>query len=152
MRSLLALCMCLGLLLLVTPVARAESTVHGFNLPTVDGDKGESFTLRFEIRSDETTNYTIKLTPRDEFEWTSGNELSINIPQNDTRTFKFEGRLAKALEADGKYNLQWEAYQNGTKFDSGSVDLRVGEQAPGLGLAWGLAAVAGLAVMTRRRR
>lgn len=142
--------LCLLVSLMLASSAVADPTVSGFNIPTVDGDKGESFTIRFEIRSDETTNYTIKITPRDEFEYPNGSELTLNIPKNDTRTFKFEGKLTKALEADGKYNIQWEAYKNGSKFETGSVDLRVGEQAPGAGMAFGLVAVVMALALLRR--
>ena len=138
------------LLLALVTGAAAEPNVTGFNVPSVDGNVGETFEVKFEIRSDNLTNYTIKLTPRAEFNFTP-TEKTIEIPEGDTRTFIFEGELTEALE-DGKYAIQWEAYQNGTQFDSGSLDLRAGEQAPAPGFALAAAALAGLALATRWQR
>lgn len=144
-----AIVVTLLLLALVTGAA-AEPRMSGINFPSVDGDVGETFEIKFEIRSDNATNYTVKVLPRAEFNFTP-TEKSLEIPEGDTRTFIFEGEVLEALE-DGKYAIQWEAYQNGTLFDSGSLDLRAGEQAPGPGFALAAAALAGLALATRRRR
>ena len=148
---LLPLLLGLILILLLAGRSLAEPTVTGFNIPEVDGLNGESFELKFEIRSDETANYTIKITPRAEFEWPDGDNITLNIPANDTRTFKFLGQLTGELATDGKYNIKWEAYKDGTMFDSGSVDLRVGEQAPGIG-GVAILAILGLAAMVVARR
>ncbi len=154
MRSHLAIGLTLILLLVIAGQAAAAPTVTGFNIPEVDGNDGESFEIRFEIRSDEDTNYTIKIKPRAEFSWPNGNELTKDIPANDTRTYIFAGKLAKALAEDGKYAIQWEAYKNGTLFKSGQVDLRVGAQAPATGgvVALGvMGLVASLMAIVKRR-
>ena len=151
MRWFTIILLCLSLFLLALEPVRAEPTVTGFNIPTVEGLNGESFELKFEIRSDETADYTIKLTPRAEFEWPNGDNITLNIPANDTRTFKFLGQLTGELAADGKYNLQWAAFQNDTQFTSGSVDLRVGEQAPGIGLGLTLVVLTALVIVYQRK-
>lgn len=154
MRTLLAMGLTLTLLVAFAGPASAEPTVIGFNIPSVDGDMGEIFEIKFEVRSDEDANYTIKIKPRAEFEWTEGDNMTKNIPADDTRTYIFKGKLIDALPDDGKYAIKWEAYKNDTLFKSGQVDLRVGEQAPapgGIAVLGLLGLVAGLVAIAKRR-
>jgi len=131
MRSMFTLVLTLLVFLIVATQAAADPKVSGINLPRVEGNVGEEFEIRFEIRSDEETNYTLKILPRDEFNWSVG-EITMKIPVDDTRTMIFNCEVIQEL-SDGKYNIKWEAYKNGSRFDSGSLELRAGDQAPGLG-------------------
>lgn len=101
--------------------------------------KGGEFEVRFSIIANETGDFTIKLEPRDEFWWISnenypGSEKTITINSTgDSRTFIFKGENNVKLE-NGTYLIMWTAYLNGTEFESGSLDVRAGEQVPGFGV------------------
>ena len=101
--------------------------------------KGGEFEVRFSIIANETGDYTIELDERDEFLWISnenypGSEKTITInTTGDSRTFIFKGENTVKLE-NGTYSVGWTAYLNGTEFESGSFDVRAGEQVPGFGM------------------
>jgi len=101
--------------------------------------KGGEFEVKFSIIANETGNYTIELDNRDEFLWISnenypGSEKTITInTTGDSRTFIFKGENTVKLE-NGTYMVGWTAYLNGTEFESGSFDVRAGEQVPGFGM------------------
>ena len=100
---------------------------------------GGEFEVRFSIIANETGDYTIELDERDEFLWISnenypGSEKTITInTTGDSRTFIFKGENTVKLE-NGTYSVGWTAYLNGTEFESGSFDVRAGEQVPGFGM------------------
>ena len=118
--------------------------------------KGGEFEVKFSIFANETGDYTIELDERDEFLWISnenypGSEKTITInTTGDSRTFIFKGENTVKLE-NGTYVVGWTAYLNGTEFDSGTFDVRSGEQAPGFGLI-SVGVLATVAVVFSRRR
>jgi hypothetical protein len=119
----------------ITIVSNACATpTEWHNMPASDNDQDDLFQLRFEILSDETTNYTITIDPGTQFSIVDGNELmTISIPVNATRTFIFDMKLEQDLE-DGKHPIPYTAYKNGTEFKSGNAYVRAGTQAPGFEL------------------
>jgi hypothetical protein len=117
-------------LVLISPFINAQPTIW-HNSPKTGNDIGDIFSLKFEILSSETANYTISLDLGDKFAMLSGNATqTIHIPKNETRTFIFDIKLIKSLE-DGKYPIYYDAYIKDAKFKSDKVYIRIGEQAPG---------------------
>ncbi len=117
----------------------------------IEGLEGEEFTVKFGIKADENATYSIKLGDRSEFVFDE-NPIEIEIPDGDTRTFIFDGVVQGEDGngvADGKYAMTWEAYKNGTKFNSGDFEISAGEQAPSVGI---IAAIAGIGIIATLRR
>jgi hypothetical protein len=117
----------------------------------IEGLGGEGFTVNFGIKADENATYSIKLGDRSEFKFNE-NPIDIEIPAGDTRTFIFDGEVIGedgAGIADGKYVMTWEAFKNGTKFNSGDFEISAGEQAPSVGI---IAAIAGISIIAILRR
>ncbi len=117
----------------------------------IEGLEGEEFTVKFGIKADENATYSIKLGDRSEFVFDE-NPIEIEIPDGDTRTFIFDGVVQGEDGngvADGKYAMTWEAFKNGTKFDSGDFEISAGEQAPSVGI---IAAIAGIGIIATLRR
>jgi len=101
------------------------------NMPVSEKDPGDIFQLRFEIKSDETTNYTIVINPGDDFESINGNtSMTIEIPVDATRTFIFDMKVNNTLE-DGKHPILYIAYKDKTQFKTGNIYVRAGTQTPG---------------------
>jgi hypothetical protein len=120
----------LMVILLLIPLSVA-TPIEWHNTPKTDKDAGEIFQLRFEIKSDETTNYTITLNPGDQFSAIDGNlSMTKEIPVNATRTFIFDMRIEEDLE-DGKHPIQYIAYKEGVQFKTGNIYVRAGQQTPG---------------------
>ena len=124
----------IGLIIaLLFPVCSATPT-EWHNMPKIGKDIGEIFQLNFEIKSDETTNYTITLDLNSQFSAVDGNtSLTINIPVDATRTFIFNLEISEKLD-DGKYPIAYTAYKNGTAFKTDNAYVRAGVQAPGFEL------------------
>ena len=135
------------LALLLLPAAAAAPEVTEPHNVSIEGLGGEEFKVKVGIKADESGNYTVTLQERSEFTF-DAYEITIEIPQGDTRTFIFQGEVVEKL-ADGKYSMSWSAAKNGTKFADGEFEIEAGEQAPGIGL---LAAGAALLAVARRRR
>jgi len=117
----------------------------------IEGLEGEEFTVKFGIKADENATYSIKLGDRSEFVFDE-NPIEIEIPDGDTRTFIFDGVVQGEDGngvADGKYAMTWEAFKNGTKFNSGDFEISAGEQAPSVGI---IAAIAGIGIIATLRR
>lgn len=101
------------------------------NMPKTGTAIGEIFELRFEIKSDETTNYSITIDPAPHFSVVDGNQTQTkNITIQDTRTFIFSLKIIENLE-DGKYAVNYSAYKNDIRFKSDVAYVRAGQQAPG---------------------
>ena len=122
---------CLGLIItLIIPTCTATPT-EWHNMPKIGKDIGEIFQLKFEIKSDETTNYTITLDLDNQFSAVDGNSsMTVNIPIDSTRTFIFDLEVNEDLD-DGKYPITYTAYKNGTAFKTDNAYVRAGVQAPG---------------------
>ena len=117
----------------------------------IEGLEGEEFTVKFGIKADENATYSIKLGDRSEFVFDE-NPIEIEIPDGDTRTFIFDGVVQGEDGngvADGQYAMTWEAFKNGTKFNSGDFEISAGEQAPSVGI---IAAIAGIGIIATLRR
>ena len=115
-------------MLVLLGTGAAEPKVTGPSSISVDGTaSGEQFEVNFEIKSDETADYTFKIIEREEFSF-SPQEKTIEIPNNDSRTFIFNGNLAQDL-MDGDYGVEWETYKDETMFNSGTLEIGVGESA-----------------------
>ena len=118
------------LLILLIPLSVANP-IEWHNIPKTDNDAGEIFQLRCEIKSDETTNYTITINPGDQFSAIDGNlSMTKEIPVNATRTFIFDMEIEKDLE-DGKHPIPFIAYKEGVQFKTGNIYVRAGQQTPG---------------------
>jgi hypothetical protein len=118
------------LMLLLIPFSVAEP-IEWHNFPKTGKDAGEIFQFRFEIKSDETTNYTITLNPGDEFSAIDGNlSMTKEIPVNATRTFIFDMKIEEDLE-DGKHPIPFKAFKDGVQFKTGNIYVRAGQQTPG---------------------
>ena len=113
-------------------------------------NEGSVFEVRLSIRANETGDFMIELNHREEFTFTPTEKTVTINTSGDSRTFIFEGRNNVRLD-DGIYVVGWAAYHNGTEFNSGSFDVRVGEQAPGFGLL-SAGVLAMVAVVFSRRR
>lgn len=138
------------LILLLIPISFA-TPIEWHNMPKTDNDAGEIFQLRFEIKSDETTNYTITLDPSQEFNVIDGNlSLTKEIPVNATRTFIFDMRIEEDLE-DGKHPIPFIAYKNGTQFKNGNIYVRAGQQTPGFEFILLLFAVIMVFILFRKK-
>jgi len=139
----------LAMVLLLVPVAAAEPEVTEQSDITIQGLGGEEFRVKFGIRADETTNYTVTLQERSEFTFDNQN-MTIEIPAGDSRTFIFNGKVVEEM-ADGKYVMSWTAAKNGTNFADGRFEIEAGEQVPGPGLLAVATGIALVAVLRRRR-
>ncbi len=114
--------------------------------------KEKSFTVKFGIKADENATYSIKLGDRSEFVFDE-NPIEIEIPDGDTRTFIFDGVVQGEDGngvADGKYAMTWEAFKNGTKFNSGDIEISAGEQASSVGIIAAIASIGLIATLRRR--
>ena len=139
------------LMLLMIPVSVAVPT-EWHNMPKTDKYAGEIFQLRFEIKSDETTNYTITLNPDEQFTAINGNiSMTIEIPVNATRTFIFDMKIEQDLE-DGKYPIPFKAYKDGIQFKTGNIYVRAGQQTPGFEFILLLLAVICVLILFRERK
>ena len=119
------------LMTLVLIPSYSANPVEWHNMPKTDNEAGEIFQLRFEIGSDETTNYTITLEPGNQFSAIDGNlTMTKEIPVNATRTFIFDMKIDQDLE-DGKHPIPFTAYKEGVEFKQGNVYVRAGQQTPG---------------------
>lgn len=115
------------------PLVHATPT-EWHNMPVSGKDPGDIFQLRFEIKSDETTYYTIAITPGDDFESIDGNtSMTIEIPVDATRTFIFDMKVNNTLE-DGKHPIPYIAYKEKTQFKTENIYVRAGTQTPGFEL------------------
>jgi len=111
------------------------------NMPVSGNDQGDLFQIRFEIKSDETTNYTITIQPGDQFSLVDGNlTMTKNIPINATRTYIFNMKLDNDVE-DGKHPIPYTASKDGSSFKSGNVYVRAGTQTPGFEMVVFLAGI-----------
>ena len=149
MESLILFC---GLLLMLLLIPLSVATpIEWHNSPKTDKDVGEIFQLRFEIKSDETTNYTITLNPGSQFSAIDGNLSMIKeIPVNATRTFIFDMRIEEDLE-DGKHPIPFIAYKEGVQFKTGNIYVRVGQQTPGFEFFIIIMAIGMLFILQRKR-
>ena len=141
------------LAMILTPMASAIEwgPEVSYSDVIVEGLEGEEFTVKFGIKADENATYSIKLGDRSEFVFDE-NPIEIEIPDGDTRTFIFDGVVQGEDGngvADGKYAMTWEAFKNGTKFNSGDFEISAGEQAPSVGI---IAAIAGIGIIATLRR
>lgn len=81
--------------------------IEWHNIPKTGKDAGEIFQLRFEIKSDETTNYTITLNPGNDFSTVdNNNNITMLIPIDATRAFIFDMTIENDLE-DGKHPIPY---------------------------------------------
>jgi hypothetical protein len=120
-------------------------------MPASRKEIGDIFQLRFEIKSDVTTNYTITINPGDDFESVNGNNsMTKEIPVDATRTFIFDMKLTNNIE-DGKHPIPFIAYKNGTQFKTGNIYVRAGTQTPGFEISIRLVSVAIILFITKRR-
>ena len=118
------------LMLFFIPLSNA-TPIEWHNTPKTDKYSGEIFQLRFEIKSDETTNYTITLNPDNQFSAVDGNlSITKDIPVNATKTFIFDMRIEEDIE-DGKHPIPFKAYKKGVQFKTGNIYIRAGQQTPG---------------------
>jgi len=125
--------------------------VEWHNMPKTGNDAGEIFQLRFEIKSDETTNYTITLVPGSDFTAVdNNNSTTLNIPIDATRTFIFNMKIENDLE-DGKHPISYTAYKNGTQFKEDNIYVRVGVQTPGFELFFILTAIILAVILIKKR-
>lgn len=119
----------------------AATPIEWHNMPTSGKNTGSIFQLRFEIKSDETINYTITIYPGDEFEVIDGIESkTIQIPIDATRTFIFDMIITNDIE-DGKHPIPYTAFKNETQFKTGNIYVRAGTQTPGFELVFLLSAI-----------
>ncbi len=119
---------------------------------TVQALGGETFSFNFGIKADENATYSIKIGERSEFEFDE-TQIDIEIPAGDTRTFIFNGEVIGEDGAgipDGKYAMTWEAFKNGTKFNSGDFEISAGEQAPSVGIIAAIASIGIIAILRKR--
>jgi len=138
------------LLILLIPLSVANP-IEWHNIPKTDNDAGEIFQLRCEIKSDETTNYTITINPGDQFSAIDGNlSMTKEIPVNATRTFIFDMKIEKDLE-DGKHPIPFIAYKEGVQFKTGNIYVRAGQQTPGFELIILLSAVIMVFISFRKK-
>ena len=142
------------LAMILTPMASAIEwgPEVSYSDVIVEGLEGEEFTVKFGIKADENATYAIKLGNRTEFVFDE-NPIEIVIPNGDTRTFIFDGVVQGedgSGVADGKYAMTWEAYKNGTKFNSGDFEISAGEQAPSIGIIAAIAGIGIIAILKRR--
>ena len=113
---------------------------------------GETFSFNFGIKADENATYSIKIGERSEFKFDE-TQIDIEIPADDTRTFIFNGEVIGEDGAgipDGKYAMTWEAFKNGTKFNSGDFEISAGEQAPSVGIIAAIASIGIIAILRKR--
>lgn len=140
----------IGLLFSVVNFVHAAPT-EWHNNPSTDTDIGEVFELRFEILSDETTNYTITINPGTKFSAVDdNNSMTLEIPKDETRTFIFNMKIEEELE-DGKHVIYYDAFKSGVSFKSDKAYVRAGQQAPGFELIVLISAVVIVAVILKRR-
>jgi len=138
------------LLILLIPLSVANP-IEWHNIPKTDNDAGEIFQLRCEIKSDETTNYTITINPGDQFSAIDGNlSMTKEIPVNATRTFIFDMKIEEDLE-DGKHPIPFIAYKEGVQFKTGNIYVRAGQQTPGFELIILLSAVIMVFISFRKK-
>lgn len=151
MKKMWKILMVIGTLVsLLFPLTGATPHVW-HNFPKTGTDVGEIFVLKFEISSDETTNYTIVLDTGTKFSVVDGNtSMTYTIPKNETRTYIFNLKIEEKLQ-DGKYPIHYEAFKNGTSFKSGNAYVRAGQQAPGFELIAAISAIA-IAIFLRKKK
>jgi len=119
----------------------AAAPIEWHNMPKTGTSIGDSFEMRFEIQSDETTNYSIQIEPAPHFQVLTGNTSQTRIiPDKDTRTFSFTLQIIETLE-NGKYAVNYTAYKNGTIFKTDVIYVRAGQQVPGFEFALLLPAI-----------
>ena len=141
---------------MLVPVASAMESDWGpevtYSGVIIEGLGGEKFDVKIGIKADDNATYSVELGDRAEFKFNE-NPIEIYIPANDTRTFIFEGEVIGEDGggiAAGKYAMTWEAFKNGTKFDSGDFEISAGEQAPSVGIIAAIAGIGIIAILKRR--
>lgn len=143
-------CLILICLVSIQVVSAVPSELH--NMPATDPDVGETFELRFEIKADETTNYSIIIHPGIKFSEISGNtSKTIEIPKDETRTFAFNMVVNEEL-ADGKHAIYYNATKEDVIFKSDIIYVRAGKQVPGFELLLVCAAISISFLVWKKRK
>jgi len=131
MKKALALISLISMISIISLPLIAAAPNEWHNMPKSGTAIGDTFEMRFEIKSDETTNYTIQIDPAPHFQVLTGNvSQTINIPNMDTRTFLFTLQIIETLE-NGKYAVNYTAFKNETIFKTDVIYVRAGQQVPG---------------------
>ena len=127
--------------------------IEWHNMPKTGTSIGDTFEVRFEIQSDETTNYSIQIEPAPHFQVITGNISQTRIiPDKDTRTFSFTLQIIETLE-NGKYAVNYTAYKNGTTFKTDVIYVRAGQQVPGFEFALLIPAILfGLLILRKKHQ
>ncbi len=115
---------------------------------------GGTADVSISVTSDETTNYTVKLEERPKFEIVGNNTLTKHIYNGDTERFIFEVKVLNGT-GDGSFQFTWHAYKNGSEFDSGNLEVKVGrgggEDCAAAYLATGLAGLGAVFTIKKRK-
>ena len=78
--KIVGLCTITSVLILGSNALATPNEWH--NMPISGNDSGDIFQLRFEIKSDETTNYTLTIQPGEQFSIIDGNAtMTKSIPK-----------------------------------------------------------------------
>jgi len=152
MKKLLTLLLIFGFAILFLAPTVSAVLREWHNTPPVGNDIGETFELRFEIESDETTNYSITIYPETKFSVINDQEsITIQIPTDETRTFIFNIVVEEELE-DGKHAIYYNASKAGVVFKSDVVHVRAGKQVPGFEIIILVSAIALVGFIRRKKR
>jgi hypothetical protein len=139
-------------ILFVQTVSAVPELTAWHTNPKTGTDAGEIFELKFEILSDETSNYTIMINPGTKFSTVDeNNSMTINIPKDETRTFIFNMIINEELE-DGKHVIYYNASKEDVQFKSGKTYVRAGVQAPGFELIVCICAIIFIIFLMKKHR
>lgn len=138
------------LLCLFIPLTTAELSAWS-NSPKTGTEAGETFEIRVEILSNETTNYTVIIQENEKFSVIDNNYSKTHlIPNEETRTFIFQMSINEKLD-DGKHLILYQALKEDGVFKEGKIYVRAGKQVPGFEFIYMFVALAIIVALIKKR-